>query len=157
MRPRCHLPECLPDDVHKDGVVWRSLEEVRDDIAKRRRPLHPEVVKKLFDRWRAVKDQLDREWMAEQSARVAEIALEINRDRQRQWIDDEEQKRRDYLAADAAENLKWAALVTEAQHRANKKEARKLRKGIVRDHQIIKEAIRRKFGRPDPYQFPGAM
>lgn len=148
MRPR--LPECVPDDVKRDGVIWRTWEQVRDEVAKRKRPLHPEVVKKMWAKWRKIKDELDREWVTEQNSRVAEIAKEIDRDKLRQRIDDEEEKRRAYLAADAAENAKWVAMVTEAQHRANKTEEKRLRRDIERSNQIIKQGLKRKFGRGAP-------
>ena len=157
MRPRCHLPECLPDDVHKDGVVWRSLEEVRDDIAKRRRPLHPAVVEKMWAKWRAAQDLIVRDWLAAQTARVAEIALVIDRDKQRELFEREETARREYLAADHAENAKWAAAVTAAQHLANKKEMKRLRKDIARDQATIREAIKRRFRPETRIKLPGIL
>ncbi len=107
-------------------------------------------------RWRRVKDELDREWLAAQNARVAEIALDIDRDRQRTRLDDEEAKRREYLATDARENQKWADAVSAAMGRAVNREKRKLQRDIDKFNAQIRAGLKRRF-RPAPLHFPGAL
>lgn len=114
--------------------------------------VHPFVARvnannELQARWRKRREAQDvilHDWLAAQTARVAEIALVIDRDRQRELFEAEETARREYLAADHAENERWVKLVSDAQHRANKNEMRKLRRDIERDKTIIRDGLKRR-------------
>ena|SRR5712692_1121511 len=67
---------------------------------------------KMWQRWIAVKQEMNRELLAEQNKRVAIIALEIDAARQIQMLEDEEQRRLNWLKADAADTASWLERLT---------------------------------------------
>ena len=139
-RPR-HVPECLPDDCV--DIEWTPLAKVRAEV----RNYNANEVARMWSRWRKAQDSVNADWLAAQNERVADLALIVDRDRQKTLLEEEETKRREFLSADHAENEKWAALLTAAQHRANKAEAKRLRRDIERFNATIRAGLKRKFGR----------
>ncbi len=73
-------------------------------------------------RWKSVKDQLDKEWLAEQLVRVAEIAKTIDADSAKTRFAEEEAARLAYLQDDAAENQKWIDQMFDAATRIKEAE-----------------------------------
>ena len=69
-----------------------------------------------------MKDQLDKEWLAEQLVRVAEIAKTIDADSAKTRFAEEEAARLAYLQDDAAENQKWIDQMFDAATRIKEAE-----------------------------------
>jgi hypothetical protein len=94
-RPRAFLPACVPDEVKSAGVLWApdETEILLSNALVRQRLLEQEL------RERELLEQ--REWLAQQGQRLAQIAAEIDEYKRLAMIEAEMQKREAWWAETA--------------------------------------------------------
>jgi hypothetical protein len=108
------------------------------------------VVEARWQRWRAAKDAVNQDWLKAQLERVAEIAKEVDRDKQRTAMEAEEKKRDDYFRQDYEENQQFVSALA-AAHQAKvdawKKSAQeRLTRATRQINREVVERERRIFG-----------
>ena len=144
--PKSPQPICLehlrnlPDGLTGRDFEWSPVMSAAD------------VLEAKWQRWRAAKDSVNRDWVKAQLERVAEIAQEVDRDKQKTGVEEEEEKRRAYFLQDHQENQQFVAALV-ATHKAKVEEWRiaaqeRLRKATA---QLNRETINRErklFGVP---------
>jgi hypothetical protein len=127
MRKRRHIGNtCVPDDLLHDGIVFDDDAQARrDDEAYRK------ACQDLDRKWQAVKragEEIERSWRAEAIARLEAAAVEIDRDRKKQLMDDLAEEERQLKEADdrrVAQYLESLAAIVKRRNDAWLVEAKK--------------------------------
>ena len=113
---------CRLQPVYFEGV-WNSLlAEILDCDWSKHRPRAERIagrVEEEWNRWRKAKALIDADWHAEQLKRVEAVALEIDRDRQKQMMEEEEAKLAVYQAQDRLEEGMWLEKIVTAIKKEN--------------------------------------
>jgi hypothetical protein len=83
-------------------------------------PSLEQLMQLKWERWRAAKDSVDRDWLTAQQERLAEIALVIDADRRKTQLEREEEKADAYAAEDQRETTRFLdALHAETKRKAD--------------------------------------
>jgi hypothetical protein len=83
------MPTCVPDDVTRDGVAWSA-----------------DWTELQWDHYFEMKAVYEREWRDQQMQRLAEIALQIDRDQREQALFAEQEKVDLYWKQEVEQNAK---------------------------------------------------
>jgi len=94
----------LPDGLTGRDFEWSPVMSAAD------------VLELKWQRWRATKDAVNRDWLKAQLERVALIALEVDHAKQQTAMEEDEEKRRAYFSKDHQENQQCVATLV-AAHR----------------------------------------
>lgn len=92
---------CVPSDVLRDGIEWQDA------------PIIAELERK-FKRWQKAKAEIDADWQRAQLERVEAIGKEIDADKAKQALEDEESRRAAYYAQDQQEANRWIEALADA-------------------------------------------
>lgn len=83
-------------------------------------PSLEQLMQLKWERWRAAKDSVDRDWLAAQQERLAEIALVIDADRRKTQLEREQEKADAYAAEDQRATTRFLdALHAETKRKAD--------------------------------------
>jgi hypothetical protein len=83
-------------------------------------PSLEQLMQLKWERWRSAKDSVDRDWLAAQQERLAEIALVIDADRRKTQLEREQEKADAYAAEDQRETTRFLdALHAETKRKAD--------------------------------------
>jgi hypothetical protein len=83
-------------------------------------PSLEQLMQLKWERWRAAKDSVDRDWLAARQERLSEIALVIDQDRRKTRLQEEQEKADAYAAEDQRETTRYLdALHAETKRKAD--------------------------------------